>query len=248
MGVMPKCKECIKAEQRYVYEMRKEFGEGFTLTALKELPKDVSKCPKCDEIKPLTAFYKDKRRRKGVSVYCKECVLITQRDRREALGESALATRRKWAAENRERLREADRIYRESNRDKMRTIEQRRRARKEGLPDTLTHTETESILEYFGGKCALCDEPSEALDHFIPLATGCGGTTKENIVPLCQTMNASKNARNPFVWARTTLTSKEQMRFKSLVKYLADINGLTVDGYREFVFSCFEKQQKYNGQ
>lgn len=240
MGVSPKCKECSRAEQKFVYEMRKKFGDEFSLAEFNKLPEGLSKCQSCGEIKEKDSFYKDINKSDGVSSYCKPCVLIKQREKRALLGDKALATRRKWAEANRERLREQDKIYRESNREKMRVIEQRRRARKQSLPDTLTEDETKTILTHFGNKCALCNSPAESLDHFIPLATGKGGTTKENIVPLCNKMNSSKLARNPFIWAEQTLNEDGRERFNELIEYLSKLNGLSVKKYREFVFSCFK--------
>lgn len=189
-------------------------------------------------------FYADKNRAGGTSSYCKPCTAIKTAERKDKQGEKLLAYRRKWAEDNREYLREKERLYRENNRDRKTVIEARRRARKKSLPDTLTHEETNEILAIFDGKCALCDKPSEALDHFIPLKTERGGTTKENIIPLCQEMNASKQARNPFEWAETHLNESAKERFKHLIGYLSDINGLTVEQYREFVFSCFKTKNK----
>lgn len=237
----PKCKDCIREEQRYVYKMRKKHGDSFTLRDSKRPPDGKAECKKCGEIKDKTDFYKDSTKSSGVHSYCKDCFReMKQRTRREK-GEESLRTRREWASKNRERLREQDRLYRERNRDRRRTSEQRRRARKAGLPDTLSSECVEDILSHFNEKCAICDSPAETLDHFIPLSSGHGGTVKENIIPLCRKMNASKHGRNPFIWAEDYLSEEQQERFDEVVKYLADLNELTVEEYREFVFSCFTK-------
>lgn len=248
LGVQPSCKECQRAEHRHVYEMRKKFGSDYTITKAKELPEGMSKCANCTELKPLNDFYKDKGRKRGVISYCKVCANEKLRKRRLDSGVEGLEVRRKWSEENRERLREQDRMYKDSNRVRLRVNENKRRARKASLPDTLTNKDTDSILTHFDNKCALCDSPAEALDHFIPLATGRGGTTKENIIPLCSAMNSSKHAKNPFEWSERYLTKEQQLKFKALIKYLSDINGLTVNEYREFVFSCFENNQKITGK
>jgi len=213
--------------------------DGFRL-----LPEGMRKCGDCDEVKEQDFFYTDSTRASGTSVYCKDCSKRRFEKKMEVRGDEVIEYRRRWAEENREILREKHRVYRMANLDKKVVIEARRRARKMSLPDTLTHEETNEILAYFKGKCALCDEPSEALDHFIPIKTEMGGTTKENIIPLCKAMNSSKSARNPFKWAETYLDESAKERFITLIEYLSDINGLTVEQYREFVFSCFKTKTK----
>lgn len=213
--------------------------DGFRL-----LPEGMRKCGDCKEVKEKELFYVDNKRASGTSTYCKECTTRQFNEKMEIKGDEILAYRRKWAEDNREGLREKNRQYREENRDKRTVTEASRRARKKSLPDTLTHEETNDILAHFDGKCALCENPSEALDHFIPLYTNCGGTTKENIIPLCREMNSSKSARNPFEWADTHLSEGAQQRFSEVIKYLSELNGLTVEQYREFVFSCFKIKPK----
>ena len=233
-GLSPKCKECVKARaakyRRDNPKPRVKRGprkDGFRL-----LPDGMRKCSKCQDVKPMSNFHKNTQRASGVTSCCKKCVNSEAKERRNNHYEELLQRRREWRDKNRQRVREVDAKWREENRDKKRLTESRRRARKQALPDTLTSEETESILAKFNDRCALCDSPAEALDHFIPLASGHGGTTKENIIPLCRNMNSSKNDRNPFEWARLCLSNSEKKRFDLLIEYLADINELEVDKYR----------------
>lgn len=77
------------------------------------------------------------------------------------------------------------------------------------------------------------------MDHFIPLFSGHGGTTKENMIPMCSECNMSKGAKNPFEWAKT-LTQKDRERFDSLVEYLTELNGIAaVEDYEAHVHHCF---------
>lgn len=62
------------------------------------------------------------------------------------------------------------------------------------------------------------------------------------MIPLSETLNRSKRDKNPFEWAET-LTDDQRARFDKVVEYLADLNGLTVTDYREFVFWCFENKR-----
>ena len=200
----------------------------------------MKKCCKCGVSKPLTEYYANKRAKDGKRYDCKECHNAHLKAYRDDPSSGHREVRRTWAANNRDRLREQERLFREANRELKRVNENRRRARKQSLPDTLTIEQTEELLERFEGKCAVCENDAEHLDHFIPLATGHGGTTLGNTVPLCASHNVSKHARNPFVWA-ATLSECERERFDSLVSYLTVINGIAaVEDYKAHVYQCFK--------
>lgn len=71
------------------------------------------------------------------------------------------------------------------------------RARRAGLPATLTIEQWFYTLEFFGGFCAYCQrKPGIILEHFIPLSLG-GGTTSDNCIPSCYSCNARKRDRHP---------------------------------------------------
>ena len=71
------------------------------------------------------------------------------------------------------------------------------RARKAGLPATLTFVEWIKTLQHFDWKCAYCQiNPYEVLEHFIPIIGG-GGTTKGNCIPACKACNSKKWVDNP---------------------------------------------------
>lgn len=236
------CKECVRARsaerRRRNPKPKKEREvriEGFRL-----LPKGMRKCGECSKVKEKCLFYKDSSRASGVSNNCKECLNAYLKKRRRERSLELLEARRAWTERNRERLREQYKEYAGANRERLNITESRRRARKKGLPDTLTLEEMEKITKEFGGKCSICSEEYEHLDHFIPIATGCGGTTYENIVPMCASCNISKGAKNPFVWAKQ-LSEKERERFDGLVRYLSDINGIAaVEDYEAHVNNCFK--------
>ena len=74
----------------------------------------------------------------------------------------------------------------------------RRRARKAGLPSTLTHAEWEAIKTVYRHRCAYCGKRQKRLtqDHVVPIIKG-GGTTRENIVPACKSCNSKKSTKLP---------------------------------------------------
>lgn len=82
-----------------------------------------------------------------------------------------------------------------------------RRAREMALEATLTIAQWTRCLEHFESRCAVCHRPQGlwhflAADHWIPVTKG-GGTTANNIAPLCHGMdgcNNSKCNREPQEW------------------------------------------------
>ena len=97
--------------------------------------------------------------------------------------------------------KENDKKYRESvkGRANRRREEQKRKARKRGLPITLTPDDWEQAKRYFCG-CAYCGVAEELQqDHFVPLSKN-GGYTADNIVPACPKCNQSKKDNDPEAW------------------------------------------------
>lgn len=235
------CKECCRdREAKRRRENPKPKREPKIRKAgYQKLPEGMRKCSRCEEVKGVKFFYKDISRASGTSTYCKECVAVRTSEKRERLGEDFLTTRREWTKRNRDRIREIDRAWVEENRERRNLVEARRRARKKSLPDTLTPDEQQEILDTFSYACVICEEAYEHMDHFIPLFSGHGGTTKENMIPMCSECNMSKGAKNPFEWAKT-LTQKDRERFDSLVEYLTELNGIAaVEDYEAHVYQCF---------
>ncbi|MBZ0284458.1 MAG: HNH endonuclease [Anaerolineae bacterium] len=77
----------------------------------------------------------------------------------------------------------------------------RRLARKRGLPATATYRDWKAAIKYFKGCCAVCQQPLNppTLDHWIPMAQG-GGTTPDNILPLCLDCNNHKHEQPGSAW------------------------------------------------
>ena len=76
----------------------------------------------------------------------------------------------------------------------------------------------------------------------MPISIGHGGTTYGNMWPLCIRLNSSKHNKNIFDWFETNRQRLElsQDKFDTLIKYLADANGKTVEEYRGYVYWCHE--------
>lgn len=237
------CKECCRNRNaKWRKENPKPKREPKIRKAgYQKLPEGMRKCSRCEEVKGVKFFYKDSSRASGTSAYCKECVAIRTSEKRERLGEDFLTTRREWTKRNRDRIREIDRAWVEENRERRSLSASRRRARLVNLPDTFTPEELQDVLDLFQYRCVICESPYEHMDHFIPIASGHGGTTKENMVPMCGFCNSSKSARNPFEWAKA-LSPKKKERFNSTVSYLSELNGMSEPlEYEKYVNEIFKQ-------
>jgi hypothetical protein len=94
------------------------------------------------------------------------------------------------------------------------------RARRAGLPATLTPEEWLDNVKLFNGLCAYCGEvPFSVLDHLRPMVL-LGGTTKENCIPSCLVCNASKGDLFPDLeWDTfSLLEAVEHMRLYLQIK------------------------------
>ncbi len=98
-------------------------------------------------------------------------------------------------AHRKEAHKSIEKRYRQSEKGKrkVQSHTQRKRARKNALPATLTKEQWQFALDYFGHRCAVCGV-SEGLfmtlaqDHWIPISdkrSDNPGTVATNIVPLC---------------------------------------------------------------
>jgi len=215
-------------------------------------------CTRCGQIKPLTEFYSHKDGVGGRRPTCKQCICSEGKKYREYKGEefkqkmSEYRERnrekirnyhRQWSAENREKIREWNRTHYKKKKPAYRVKWQRREAVKRRLPAEINTRVMERILDQFNGCCALTGKDGEIhLDHFIALSTGHGGTYEGNLIPLIKEMNLSKNSQNPFEWVKTREDIDPEM-FERVVAYLAHLNGLSPEEYKDFVYWCYENKR-----
>lgn len=109
------------------------------------------------------------------------------------------------------------------------------------LVDDFTEEQRMAISERFEGKCALTGKDvSIQMDHVIPVAIGHGGTTLSNMLPIWQRINSSKGAKNIFEWYKDNGERFEVCpdRFAKVIAYLAELNGMTTEEYRDYVYDC----------
>lgn len=155
--------------------------------------------------------------------------------------ERILAYNREYGKRNRDRITENDRARRSRSPEKFILKGLKRRARKRLLPSELTKEQHLQIQSHFNLGCALSGSKVDIhMDHVIPIAIGHGGTVYENMIPLRADINTSKNDANIFVWFIThhERYSLEQSRFNTLIKYLANLNEMTIFEYTAYVYEC----------
>lgn len=128
-------------------------------------------CSKCKIWLPATAeyFYRHRRKPDGLEPSCKTCRAEYQRNNKERVYEN----HRRWRDRDREHYRKIHREakkrnpnnpntrrrWEESNRDKLRAYASNRRAQRASLPHDFTEEDWRFALSYFGGCCAVCGRP-----------------------------------------------------------------------------------------
>ncbi|KPB04726.1 hypothetical protein [Bacillus sp. CHD6a] len=155
--------------------------------------------------------------------------------------QSIRESRRQYRKENAQLIKERKRKYYEENPHVKLANNQRRRAKIKRLPNDLTAEQALKVKKHFGN-CAISkiDEDTH-LDHFICLATGYGGTTISNMLPIAASLNISKNYFNPFDWVqrRDVAAKLDKKKWLSALKYLGELNEMTIKEYREYVNYCY---------
>lgn len=165
-------------------------------------------CTKCGISKPLTdEFYYTSN-----GVFRNEC-----RD-----------CNKTYRDENGDEIRRYQKQYKKENRDKVNILNQKRRARKQRLKNTLTSESWERTLEHFEHKCAYCgmteDEHLKTTgqllhqEHIIPISKY-GGYEKYNIAPCCRSCNSSKSNRDFRDWYPEQEFYSEK-RSRKLVRFI----------------------------
>ncbi|AJI20743.1 HNH endonuclease [Priestia megaterium] len=230
-------------------------------------------CTDCKQIKQIMFFSKNRTKKDGLESQCKECRKERKREynSRPEVQEKIKSYRKKyqdthkeklqlkekkrWASEehrayqkryrinNRERFRKSNRMYSKKNKPALTVKFHVNIAKAKGLFSEWSVEEYKEMMEHFDHKCAITGKKENLeIDHFIPLSTGHGGTHSGNLAPLNASINQSKAFLNPFEWIKGR-SDKEKEAFNKLVKYLANLNNLTVFEFKVYVYWCFDNKK-----
>lgn len=173
----------------------------------------MKQCSKCNEQKPLTEYHRDKYSKDGYVQRCKSCIQKktkqwleinrernkeTCRNRYKENPEPYKARSNNWAKANPEWKAQTNRIYQINNPHIYRDTKQRRKIRKAQNGEyTITAKELQKL---YSSPCFYCGSKTNIqADHVIPIARG-GVHGISNLVPACQSCNASKRERTITEW------------------------------------------------
>ena len=215
-----KHKEKVNAKNRAWYHSSKLNKEKRTNEALS---KKEQMCSCCNTVKPITEFYK--RGNGGFYKECKNCHNKKMKEYTESNREKVLKRKRLYYKNNRERsleyfkqysLKNSKRNVERANEWKKKNLERykfhqnnschRRRLKLSEVERTFSNEEWEKCKDFFKNdkgivECAYCNKELKrpTMEHFIPIHLG-GSHTSDNILPVCQSCNSKKSAKNFNEW------------------------------------------------
>lgn len=184
-------------------------------------------CKTCGVSKPEEAFYLNKGYREGTCYACKK-KKAAEWSKKNISPEQQAAYAREWRKKNPAEAKLRD----------MRAKAKRREAISNTVMN-LTTDQWKSTLKYFGNGCAVCRDNSEIhIDHFIPVASGNGDTTVNNVIPLCASHNISKSDKHPLNWLRNESGANSDT-IDQIINYLAQLNGMHPSEYEDYVIDKY---------
>lgn len=226
-------------------------------------------CSDCKESKQISEFNKNKSLKDGHEHICRECKKIraakykARPEVKAKAREYELRYRKKnadkiksrnkelWSnpeyrekqkqykIENKEKFKEYNRKYVAKSLPKRTVSKHLWLASMEGLESNWSEDEYNDMMNNFSGKCAISGSSDNIeVDHFIARSTGKSGTHKGNMLPVSAKINQSKANKNPYEWIKNR-SEEEKARFSIVISYLAGLNNMTEDEYRDFVYECY---------
>ena len=170
-------------------------------------------CNRCGVTYPNAAesFHRNRAQADGLLTHCKPCRRKQELDRHHANKAKANAARRERYRANREAALKSFREHYQANKEAYiernrrwvanntlaaRAQWNRRRARERNAVGTCSADAYEARWAYYGGKCWMCGDEAEEMDHVIPLAIR-PFNWPANLRPACRACNASKSSAHP---------------------------------------------------
>lgn len=132
----------------------------------------MKRCSRCETVKPLDDFGKDKARNDGLNCYCRECCAVIQKAVRKRHNAKRTVYNRKYREQNRDKYNAWERDYFQRNRHDMNAkgrewrrqakgtfvimhLSAQNRARRKGFEYQLTPELIASLCSAQNDKCAL---------------------------------------------------------------------------------------------
>jgi cytidyltransferase-like protein len=158
---------------------------------------------------------------------------------------SRLASSRKWAENNKEKVSVQQRSWRLRNKDRVGANSRRRRIMLNNSMGSHTEEEWLALKDRFGGRCAKCHVSEGMLlkmhgekdarfvhlhrDHVVPISKG-GSDFIENIQPLCVSCNSSKHDESPALVYCCGVFDLTHIGHIRLLKRARDLGGYLIVG------------------
>lgn len=195
------CKPCTRSAN--LASMRRNAERQQILTPTEK------RCGGCGETKPGDDFYPDRRRRDGLHANCRGCHYrltrrwqkrnpsVVKRIAKASYDRNADACRRRareYRAANIESARARCAEWKRQNAAQAAAVQNIRRARQMGAAGTATPEQIAARVSYYGGRCWMCGDPWEHIDHVKPVAVG-GPNWPSNLRPACADCNLRKGSR-----------------------------------------------------
>lgn len=152
-------------------------------------------CLKCNKIKPLNEFYKDKSRKLGVQPACKICSDVYRKKWRDNNRKQISISTKKYRQNNPEKRKETQANWNAKNLIKFSHYQHNRRAKikNNGVCKILN----KELKRLYNSPCFYCNSKLNIeIDHIIPISRG-GKHSIGNLTSACRTCNSSKN--NKFI-------------------------------------------------
>ncbi|HHT7190020.1 TPA: helix-turn-helix domain-containing protein [Bacillus cereus] len=209
-------------------------------------------CRTCNSIKPETKFSNKKGGFKGKNTNCRDCSnsRVKKWYAKSENKKKAIERATKWNRSNprkpKIRVAELKKISMERYERQLYTNHILRIKRRNMVND-FTEEEYIKVMKTYNHRCCLTGTNEKlTLDHVIPLATGHGGTTYTNMLPLSLSLNSSKQARNIFQWAELNHSRLgfTMERFNEVMTEVATRNEMTLEDYKEYYFWCFDNPKE----
>lgn len=205
-GLSVYCRLCRKAKM----------AEAYKKIQLKLPEVEYKICPECRQSKSVAEFYREPKKRDGLSRECRKCkgikckewsgrnpdkarALWSKKNKRYAKDGRYRTYARRWRARHPNHWKEYYRLNFERDRDKLWLRDQRRRARLAGLPWNFSSGDKADVMEMFEHACAFCGSANElTMEHVVPVDrrdVPNPGTVRGNLIPLCKLCNDSKGTK-----------------------------------------------------
>jgi len=150
-------------------------------------------CKVCERELALEHFQRDSKSRDGYHRRCKTC---TSEYRKKSV--TRKEANKRYRQDNRDKRRATDKAYYAANKERYQLRDYIRRERLESSLSTLTREDRDDATEYIsvllGDPCVFCGNSAAQIDHIIPI-TNKGTSHWYNLSAACEFCNKSKGSK-----------------------------------------------------